>query len=223
MSRALSLGYAKVQNAAYNLSLHQAVLPKVYVRTINPRKVTILGTGYVGTANAVGFAELGCDVVGFDTDVRRIEALRAGIPPYREAGLAQLLARHLERGKLTFGADLPSAVRDAAFIIVSVGTPSRDDGSADLAALELAIEALLRTLSRRSTVIVLRSTVPPGTSDRMASRLPEGLELIFCPEFLREGNAYTISCIPIGRSSAQSPNRRPRRIQHSKRAPRLRI
>ncbi len=159
------------------------------MRTINPRKVTILGTGYVGTANAVGFAELGCDVVGFDTDIRRIEALRAGIPPYREEGLAELLARHLGRGKLTFGADLPSAIRDAAFIIVSVGTPSRDDGSADLAALELAIEALRRSATRRSTVIVLRSTVPPGTSDRMASRLPDGLELIFCPEFLREGNA----------------------------------
>jgi len=159
------------------------------VRTINPRKVAILGTGYVGTANAVGFAELGCEVVGFDTDLRRVEQLRAGIPPYREDGLAELLIRHLERGRLTFVADLASAIEDAAFIVVSVGTPSREDGSADLSALEEAIDALRRSASRRSTVVVLRSTVPPGTSDRMASRLPEGLELIYCPEFLREGNA----------------------------------
>jgi UDPglucose 6-dehydrogenase len=159
------------------------------VRTINPRKVTILGTGYVGTANAVGFAELGCDVIGFDTNVGRVEDLRAGVPPYREDGLAEVLTRHLEQGRLSFVSDLPSAIRDAAFIIVSVGTPSNDDGSADLAALECAIEALRRSVTRRPAVIVLRSTVPPGTSDRMAARLPDGLDLIYCPEFLREGNA----------------------------------
>jgi UDPglucose 6-dehydrogenase len=159
------------------------------VRTINPRKIAILGTGYVGTANAVGFAELGCDVVGFDTDLRRIQALRAGRPPYREGGLAELLTRHIAQGRLTFVADLASAIRDAAFIVVAVGTPSRDDGSADLAALECAIESLRRSVTRRPTVIVLRSTVPAGTSDRMADRLPDGLDLIYCPEFLREGNA----------------------------------
>ena len=143
----------------------------------------------MGTANAVGFAELGCGVVGFDADADRIRSLSDGIPPYRENGLAGLLRTHLARERLTFVADLSSAIRDAAFVIISVGTPSREDGSADLSALELVIDGLSRLVTRRSTVIVLRSTVPPGTSDRMAARLPDGLELLYCPEFLREGNA----------------------------------
>jgi UDP-glucose 6-dehydrogenase len=68
---------------------------------MNRGTVAILGTGYVGTANAVGFAELGCDVIGFDTDARRIHALGAGIPPYREAGLGELLERHLTNATAT--------------------------------------------------------------------------------------------------------------------------
>ncbi|HLY03144.1 MAG TPA: UDP-glucose/GDP-mannose dehydrogenase family protein [Candidatus Cybelea sp.] len=159
------------------------------MRSFHRIKITILGTGFVGTANAVGFAELGFDVVGFDTDVRRIEQLNAGLPPYREAGLSELLERHLESGRLTFVNDLSLAVAHANFIIVAVGTPSRDDGSADLSALHIATDALSRTIERRSTIVVLRSTVPPGTSDRMAQRLPSGVELLYCPEFLREGSA----------------------------------
>lgn len=159
------------------------------MRTINPRKVTIIGTGYVGTANAVGFAELGCDVVGFDTDCERIGALQSGVPPYREDGLAELLNRHLEEQRLTFVTDFHRAIMDAAFIIVSVGTPSRHDGSADLSSLEHVIEAIGRSATRRPSIVVLRSTVPPGTSDRVAAILPDGWELLYCPEFLREGNA----------------------------------
>lgn len=156
---------------------------------MNRAKVAILGTGYVGTANAVGFAELGCDVVGFDTDSRRIAALRVGIPPYREEGLAEQLSRHLRNGRLTFVPDLAMAVNDAAFVIIAVGTPSNGDGSADLSHLEAAIEALCALPDQRRKIIVLRSTVPAGTSDRIAASLPRGFELLYCPEFLREGNA----------------------------------
>jgi UDPglucose 6-dehydrogenase len=156
---------------------------------MNRGSVAILGTGYVGTANAVGFAELGFDVIGFDTDARRIHALSAGIPPYREAGLGELLERHLTNGRLTFVTDLAAAIKNAAFIIIAVGTPSNADGSADLSYLVAAIDALERAIVDRSTIVVLRSTVPAGTSDRIAARLPPGVELLYCPEFLREGNA----------------------------------
>ncbi|HYL26494.1 MAG TPA: UDP-glucose/GDP-mannose dehydrogenase family protein [Candidatus Nitrosotalea sp.] len=158
------------------------------MRIVNRDRIAILGTGYVGTANAVGFAELGYEVVGYDIDARRIGALAAGIPPYRELGLAELLSRHVAGGKLTFVTDLASAVRDATFIIIAVGTPSSDDGSADLSALEAAVDALRSTLTDRSAIVVLRSTVPAGTSDRIAARLSR-LDVLFCPEFLREGNA----------------------------------
>jgi UDPglucose 6-dehydrogenase len=156
---------------------------------MNRDRVAILGTGYVGTANAVGFAELGCEVVGFDTDAQRIHALQAGIPPYREEGLAELLTRHLGNGRLHFVTDLAEAVNDATFIVIAVGTPSGADGSADLSSLEAAVGALRRLVLDRSKVVVLRSTVPPGTSDRIAELLSPRPDLLYCPEFLREGNA----------------------------------
>jgi UDPglucose 6-dehydrogenase len=159
------------------------------VLTLNRGRVTILGTGYVGTANAVGFAELGCDVTGFDTDAQRIRALSAGVPPYREDGLAELLERHLKNGRLKFVNDLRAAVEGADFIIVAVGTPSSSDGSADLSALDAVVEAFHALPIDRHTIVVLRSTVPAGTSDCIAARLPDGLELLYCPEFLREGSS----------------------------------
>ncbi|HEY2554943.1 MAG TPA: UDP-glucose/GDP-mannose dehydrogenase family protein [Candidatus Cybelea sp.] len=151
--------------------------------------IAILGTGFVGTANAIGFAELGYHVVGFDTDANRIASLQAGVPPYREDGLGELLTRHLQNGRLSFVTDLRSAIVDAAFIVIAVGTPSNADGSADLKALSGAIATLCDELAGRSKTLVLRSTVPPGTADRIAAELPEGLELLYCPEFLREGSA----------------------------------
>lgn len=156
---------------------------------LNRGNIAILGTGFVGTANAVGFAELGYRVVGFDTNASRIASLQAGLPPYREDGLAELLARHLNNGRLSFATDLQAAVEDAVFIIIAVGTPSSADGSADLGALHVALAALRRITLPRAKVVVLRSTVPPGTSDRIAAELPRGVELLYCPEFLREGNA----------------------------------
>jgi len=156
---------------------------------MNRGRVAILGTGYVGTANAVGFAEMGCDVVGFDTNAQRIEALSAGIPPYREDALPDLLKRHLANGRLRFVDDLREAVDGASFIVIAVGTPSNVDGSADLSALDAVVDAFQTLPVERRAVVVLRSTVPAGTSDRIAARLPEGLELLYCPEFLREGNA----------------------------------
>lgn len=156
---------------------------------LNRGNIAILGTGFVGTANAVGFAELGYRVVGYDVDAARIASLQAGIPPYREDGLAQLLARHLQNGRLSFVTDLRSAVENATFIIIAVGTPHGLDGSADLSALDGAFDALRDLGLHRSKVIVLRSTVPPGTSDRLSNQLPAGVELLYCPEFLREGNA----------------------------------
>jgi UDPglucose 6-dehydrogenase len=85
--------------------------------------------------------------------------------------------------------DLSAAIEGAAFIILAVGTPSNADGSADLSALYAAFDALKRERLERSRILVLRSTVPPGTSDRIAAELPGELELLYCPEFLREGSA----------------------------------
>ncbi|MBV8748822.1 MAG: UDP-glucose/GDP-mannose dehydrogenase family protein [Candidatus Eremiobacteraeota bacterium] len=152
-------------------------------------RVCIIGTGYVGMASAIGLAELGHRVVGYDVMADRIAGLERGVTPYREAGIEDLLRRHLANGRLTFTADHAAAVRDAEIVLVSVGTPSHPDGSADLRALRACVQRLRESDLAPGTAVVIRSTVPPGTSDEIAAALAGHTEVAFAPEFLREGSA----------------------------------
>ncbi len=155
------------------------------------RSICTIGTGYVGMASMIGLAELGWSVNGYDIMTDRIRKLQEGIAPYREAGIEDALHRHLANGRLQFFESLEAATQDTDLIIVAVGTPARDDGSADLSALFAVIEELSNmTLSAWPTVVV-RSTVPPGTSDHLAKLVESWGELVYAPEFLREGSAVT--------------------------------
>lgn len=139
-------------------------------------------------ASAIGLAELGWDIVGYDVLPERIAGLRAGVTPYQEAGIDEMLRRHLATGRISFVDSFETAARGADFIVLTVGTPSAEDGSADLSGLQAAIDAILREQVPLTTTIVLRSTVPAGTSEAMAARLT-GYTVIYAPEFLREGCA----------------------------------
>jgi UDPglucose 6-dehydrogenase len=154
--------------------------------SIQPKHICIIGTGYVGMASAIGFAELGHFVTGYDIVPERIRGLQFGITPYRETGIEEALRRHLVRDGIRFFDDLASAVRGADYVVIAVGTPSHADGSADLSAVEDAIASLAPLLPEHA-VVVMRSTVPVGTSERLAAKLEN--ELIYAPEFLREGSA----------------------------------
>ena len=92
-----------------------------------------MGTGYVGMACMIGLAELGWTVHGCDNAPERIERLRAGTPPYREDGLQEALRKHVANGRMHFFNSLEEAAKDSELVLVAVGTPSREDGSADLA------------------------------------------------------------------------------------------
>jgi UDPglucose 6-dehydrogenase len=151
--------------------------------------ICIVGTGYVGMACVVGFADLGYDVNGYDIQSDRIERLRAGVTPYREDGIEEALRWHLASGRLKFFNDLSQAASNSALIIIAVGTPSREDGSADLSALEAAIAALGNVGFKSRPTVVIRSTVPPGSSDAMAPVIERWGDLVYAPEFLREGSA----------------------------------
>jgi UDPglucose 6-dehydrogenase len=153
------------------------------------RPVCIIGTGYVGMACTLGLAELGWRVHGYDILPDRIERLRLGIPPYREPGIVESLREHIDRGRIAFFDKIDAAARDAEVIIVAVGTPARDDGSADLSALRAAIDQLSNVRFTSWPTIVIRSTVPPGTSDALAVVVERWADLIYAPEFLREGSA----------------------------------
>ncbi|HTV73574.1 MAG TPA: UDP-glucose/GDP-mannose dehydrogenase family protein [Candidatus Acidoferrales bacterium] len=153
------------------------------------RSICIIGTGYVGMACMIGLAELGWTVNGYDIATDRIERLRMGIPPYREQGLQEAVQKHVARGRMHFFDNLAEAARSSEIVIIAVGTPSRDDGSADLSALDAAFNALSGVHFASWPTIVVRSTVPPGTCDRFAPFVEQWGELVFAPEFLREGSA----------------------------------
>ncbi len=153
------------------------------------RPICIVGTGYVGMACLIGLAELGWRVNGYDVAAERIDRLRHGIPPYREDGIVEPLKRNVASGRIAFFDCLKSAAEGSEIIIIAVGTPSHDDGSADISALEAALLELSTVRFATRPTVVIRSTVPPGTSDLLACTVEPWGELIYAPEFLREGTA----------------------------------
>jgi UDPglucose 6-dehydrogenase len=153
------------------------------------RPICIVGTGYVGMASMLGLADLGWKVHGYDIVPERVDRLRRGIPPYREPKLPELLQHHIEHRNVHFFDSIEEAASGSQVVIIAVGTPSRDDGSADLSAVRAAVEMLARVQFATWPTIVLRSTVPPGTTDSLAALVAPWGNLIYAPEFLREGSA----------------------------------
>lgn len=156
----------------------------------------MIGCGYLGAVHAAAMASLGHDVVGIDVDEHRVAALAAGVPPFFEPGLAELLDEGLRSGRLRFAAD-PGAAAAAEVHFLAVGTPQSPSGpAADLRAIEAAIDGLLPHL-RPGTVVAGKSTVPVGTAARLARRIEAtGATLVWNPEFLREGWAVHDTLTP---------------------------
>lgn len=149
--------------------------------------VAVFGLGYVGLATAVGMALRGCRVRALDLDQELLERLRRGECHLSDQDLAQGLRDALQQGSLDFTAEAPQALDGAEFAFVCVGTPARDDGAADLG----AVEAVLGSLAEHAPadcLAVIKSTVPPGTADKLRCGL-RGRGLASSPEFLREGSA----------------------------------
>jgi UDPglucose 6-dehydrogenase len=153
------------------------------------RPVCIVGTGYVGMASMIGLADLGWLVNGYDISADRVIKLKAGIPPYREPGIEESLRQHLDAGTMHFFDDLSDAARETNLIIVAVGTPARDDGSADISALHTVMSELAKVQFVSWPTVVIRSTVPPGTTDELAATAKDWCDVVYAPEFLREGSA----------------------------------
>ena len=160
-------------------------------------KITMIGTGYVGLVTGACLAEVGNDVLGLDVDARKIAVLQGGGVPIHEPGLPEMIARNLRAGRLRFTTDLDQAVAHGVLQFIAVGTPSDEDGSADM---RHVIEAASNIGARMTEykVIVDKSTVPVGTADRVretiaAALAARGVHVPFAvasnPEFLKEGAA----------------------------------
>ncbi|MCH7814527.1 MAG: UDP-glucose/GDP-mannose dehydrogenase family protein [Planctomycetes bacterium] len=155
-------------------------------------KVTIAGTGYVGLVSATCLASTGNTVIGYDIDKEKIATLGRGECPIFEPGLHELLVSNLKAGRLHFTADADEALTAPDVIFITIGTPPRPDGSADLSQImTFAEDAAVRVTE--PTVVATKSTVPVGTGDRLEqlfrkrARVP--VYVASNPEFLKEGSA----------------------------------
>ena len=173
----------------------------------------VIGGGFVGLVTAAGFAEYGHSVVCVEKDQAKLTSLEKGEIPFYERDLTKLVKKNIARKKLSFSGDLKSAIKGARAIFITVGTPSGADGRTDHTALDEVIMSLSDKL-KAGQIIVLKSTVPVGTGQRITRLLAEKnggsepIEIINNPEFLREGNAvydfFNPPRIVIGSTSSEA-------------------
>jgi UDPglucose 6-dehydrogenase len=166
-------------------------------------RVTVIGAGHVGLVTAACLAQVGHDVVVDDDDPAKLELVRQGRPWFYEPGLQELLAEVTGAGRLRIAVDKAEAVRHGVVVFVCVGTPSRGDGSPNLAYVEAVAREVARNLPVGEFRLVCeKSTVPVQTGDRVAQVIareaPPGAdwEVASNPEFLREGSAVTDTLAP---------------------------
>ena len=155
--------------------------------------ICVIGSGYVGLVASVCFAEMGHQVICVDNDEARVSTLREGGVPIYEQHLADMLAKHLNRG-VEFTSDLGAAVEASEAIFIAVGTPQGDTGAADLSYVEAVVSEIARSISGYK-VIVEKSTVPVYTNEWIQRVLyrhgvdSQSFDVVSNPEFLREGTA----------------------------------
>ncbi len=161
---------------------------------VTPRKLTLIGTGYVGLVSGTCFAEKGFMVTCVDLNTPKFKALKdQGIIPIHEPGLEELVKKNVAAGRLTFTTQYDEAIPDADVVFIAVGTPQDEDGSADLSHVEAAARQIAPHL-KGYTLIVNKSTVPVGTGAHVealirAANPAAQLDVASNPEFLREGEA----------------------------------
>jgi UDPglucose 6-dehydrogenase len=155
--------------------------------------IAVIGTGYVGLVTGTCFAEFGVNVTCVDVDSEKIARLERGEIPIYEPGLDQLVSKNTQAGRLRFTTDVKSAVEQSLVIFLAVGTPPKEDGSADLSFIEAAARDVARYMNGYK-VVVTKSTVPVGTGERLRRLIREHQQkfdfgIVSNPEFLREGAA----------------------------------
>lgn len=156
--------------------------------TPTPRKVVVVGTGYVGLTSGACFAHLGNRVICVDNDRHKLDGIARGCLPIFEDGLEAIVAEQLSRGNLMLTTDLREAVADAEFVFLCLPTPTQSDGSADMSILLSVVEEL-RQFIPPGVVVVNKSTVPVTSSEKVQRLIGSANPVIANPEFLREGSA----------------------------------
>jgi UDPglucose 6-dehydrogenase len=155
-------------------------------------KIAVVGTGYVGLVTGAGFSDFGHEVTCVDIDPKRVATLKAGEVPFYEPGLHDLIRRSTRIDRLKFTTNTAEAVAGSEIVFIAVGTPSDEDGSADLKYVVEAAKQIGAALTG-FTVVVTKSTVPVGTADKVKAAVASTTKHAFAvasnPEFLKEGAA----------------------------------
>ncbi|WP_315112815.1 UDP-glucose/GDP-mannose dehydrogenase family protein [Clostridium intestinale] len=157
-------------------------------------KIVVAGTGYVGLVTGACLAEVGHNVTCVDIDEKKVEMMKKGISPIYEPGLDELLKNNYELGKIDFTLDYINAYKDADVIFIGVGTPEREDGSANLAYVYNVAKQIAENVEKDALVVV-KSTVPIGTNDKLEGYIKSNvknkvnIEVASNPEFLSQGTA----------------------------------
>jgi UDPglucose 6-dehydrogenase len=157
-------------------------------------KLTIIGTGYVGLVTGTCFAEVGHRVICVDNDAAKIEVLQKGGIPIYEPGLAELVERNADAGRLTFTTSTTEGVEKSEVVFIAVPTPPLDDGSVDLSFIEKVAREIAGAMTSYK-IVVDKSTVPVQTGDKVAETIKRyckarvDFDVVSNPEFLREGFA----------------------------------
>jgi UDPglucose 6-dehydrogenase len=160
------------------------------------KDICVIGVGYVGLVTAAGFADLGNRVTALDINEERVSNLRKGILPIYEPGLEEVVHRNVQAGRLSFTTSYDEGLGKAEFAFIAVGTPEGVDGDADLRYVRSAAESIAQSM-KGPLIVVNKSTVPVGTGDWVAEIIrshlskPLPFSVVSCPEFLREGSAFS--------------------------------
>ncbi|MDK3223021.1 UDP-glucose dehydrogenase family protein [Clostridium perfringens] len=178
-------------------------------------KIVVAGTGYVGLVTGACLSEVGHNVTCVDVDEKKVEIMKKGISPIYEPGLDELLERNYKEGRLDFTTDYKNAYKNADIVFIGVGTPERADGSANLDYVFTVCKQIAGNLEN-DCLVVVKSTVPIGTNDKVEAYLKENvkdgihIEVASNPEFLAQGTAVVdtlkASRIVIGVESERAEN-----------------
>ncbi|MGL5720361.1 MAG: UDP-glucose dehydrogenase family protein [Alphaproteobacteria bacterium] len=156
-------------------------------------QISVVGTGYVGLVTGACFADFGWSVTCIDRDVAKIQALEKGHVPFYEPGLSALVRKGLGKRTLFFTTQLKDAISKSDVVLIAVGTPSTDEGDADLSAV-YEVARQIGPFLKEGAIIVTKSTVPVGTSQELEKQIRSVnrktlFHIASNPEFLREGSA----------------------------------
>jgi len=179
-------------------------------------QIAVAGTGYVGLVTGVCLAEIGHNVTCIDIDEGKIDMLKRGISPIFEPGLEELIRKNTQIERLFFTSNPKEAYKDKDIIIIAVGTPENEDGSANLSYIQKVVRDIVNHINC-PTILATKSTVPVGTNDQIKEWISEWndqqypIEVVSNPEFLREGSAihdtFHGDRIVIGANSEEAANK----------------